>query len=326
MSRVRVLSHPIWTGVGALVAIIALFWSSGIGREVDRLAHFVSPTKGQSSKPSPENSKANDTKSGLSTTRRLALLIANSKYGSVGTLKNPRNDIERVGKALKSKGFETIKRYDLDHAGLRNAIANFEGLLKAGGVGLIYYSGHALYRDGHDILLPIDIAASVKSQLSSDSRGFVSLTGRSNQPRKVPYAAPKVKGRINGAVYLSELLKPIDVIIDGRRNDSGSAVIYSASRGQIAMDSAHNDPDLSPFAKAFDRVLNTGDLELFDAFRNISKLVPIYSNWQQTPTVEATISSEFYFDRPWRDDEIGLLKIVIIDSCRTDLDLASIGR
>jgi len=33
------LSHPIWTGVSALVAIVALFWRMGIAREVDRVTY-----------------------------------------------------------------------------------------------------------------------------------------------------------------------------------------------------------------------------------------------------------------------------------------------
>lgn len=323
MGIIRFLSHPFWTGVSTIVAIIALFWSSGVGREFDRLTHSISPKSEQTSEGAPKGGEAADKKPAQpkKAGRRLALLIANSDYGGVSTLQNPGNDIKKVGAALSDKGFDVITKFDLDYKELKQAISDFDGVLKGGGVGLIYYAGHAMHRDGHDILLPVDISSSVKSNLTGGVRGFKPLAGRASKAAKVPYTPPPIKDRIPGAIYLTELLKPVDLIIDERGADSGSAVIYSASRGQVSMDAMPSDPTISPFAKAFQETVQSGDLELFEVFRKLSALVPKYSDYLQSPTVEATISRPFYFSRPWRDEEIGVLKLVMIDSCRTDLNL-----
>ena len=42
--------------------------------------------------------------------KRIALLIGNRAYASVGVLKNPHNDNAAVGEALAKQGFEKAKR------------------------------------------------------------------------------------------------------------------------------------------------------------------------------------------------------------------------
>lgn len=318
MSIIRFLSHPFWTGISALVAVIALFWSMGIGREFDRLSRYFGMERSAESTTSDGDGSV-----ALSSSRRVALLIANSHYKPVA-LKNPENDIRKVSAALEARGFEIITKINLGYDELKKAIAEFEAVLKLGGIGVIYYAGHAIYRNGHDILLPIDIDRSLAGRLLPGARGLKPVQGRANKPVASTYQPPVIKEKMPGAVYLSELLAPIDVIVDKRRGDSGSVVIYSASRGQVALDAAASDKAHSPFAMAFSEAVSAGNLELFGAFRKISQLVPNYSNFTQTPTVEASVSKEFYFDRPWRDRDIGVLKIVVIDSCRTDIDLEAL--
>jgi hypothetical protein len=94
---------------------------------------------------------------------RIALLIGNQDYdASVGKLKNPRNDIAVVGRALAGQGFELIppikdaRRSDI-LGGVRELVRRLN-TAGSGAVGFIYYSGHGAAEKDTNInyLIPID--------------------------------------------------------------------------------------------------------------------------------------------------------------------------
>jgi hypothetical protein len=94
---------------------------------------------------------------------RLALVIGNQSYhSSVGTLKNPHNDIALVGEALARQGFEVLPAVkDARRSTILGAVREFVHRLRrtdTGAIGFIYYSGHgAAEKDtGINYLVPID--------------------------------------------------------------------------------------------------------------------------------------------------------------------------
>jgi uncharacterized caspase-like protein len=94
---------------------------------------------------------------------RLALLIGNSKYADkVGPLKNPRNDVTLVGRALKDLGFSVTIIYDADYRTMDSAIKRYVDDVRGVGNGAIsffYYSGHGVANPETRInyLIPVDL-------------------------------------------------------------------------------------------------------------------------------------------------------------------------
>ena len=64
--------------------------------------------------------------------QRVALLIGNSKYQNVPSLKNPPNDVAQMESSLKRLGFKTTVALDLDHDGFVDALASFANHIEAG--------------------------------------------------------------------------------------------------------------------------------------------------------------------------------------------------
>ena len=102
---------------------------------------------------------------------RLALLIANAKYGdNVGPLKNPYNDVALVGKALGDVGFTTAKsikdgtREDMLFA-VHELAARLRGAGK-GAVGFLYYTGHGISVGGDNVLVPVNAEGTSDAVLS----------------------------------------------------------------------------------------------------------------------------------------------------------------
>jgi hypothetical protein len=73
-------------------------------------------------------------------------------------LESARRDSQAVAAALRAGGFQVLLREDVNTADLRAALKQFRELLRADGIGLIYYTGLAAQVDGRNLLLPSDVA------------------------------------------------------------------------------------------------------------------------------------------------------------------------
>jgi class 3 adenylate cyclase len=219
---------------------------------------------------------------------RTALVIGNAQYRIIPPLGNPVRDADSVSAALEQRGFRVIKVIDGDGRQTAEAVTDFERTLSVvGGVGILYYAGRAAYIDGEDILMPVDV------KLDS------------------------TQTRLEGGVNLTTLQAQVQAKITRRFVSDGSAVIYSASKGEAADDGL---PDRhSPFTTAFLEALTHDEYELGDLFRRIRQSMdrePRESIKKQTPYFEDSRSVKFHFNRPETDAAIGALKILIFDSCR----------
>lgn len=92
--------------------------------------------------------------------RRVALIIGNSEYSTMGALTNAKNDATDMTKALQDLGFDVVSGTDLSKKQMREKIRLFDEALKKGDadktIGLFYYAGHGLEVDGDNYLVPID--------------------------------------------------------------------------------------------------------------------------------------------------------------------------
>jgi uncharacterized protein len=103
--------------------------------------------------------------------QRFALLIGNQAYAdAVGPLKNPHNDIGRVGRALGEVGFTVLDplkdatRHDM----LFGVYKLADRLRKAGpgAVGFLYYTGHGIAVGGENVLIPKNVESTGDAELS----------------------------------------------------------------------------------------------------------------------------------------------------------------
>jgi formylglycine-generating enzyme required for sulfatase activity len=102
---------------------------------------------------------------------RFALLIGNQGYPeAVGPLKNPHNDVARVGRALREVGFallEPLKDATRDDMlfGVHDLAAR---LRKAGpgAIGFLYYTGHGVAVGADNVLLPKNVQGTSDAELN----------------------------------------------------------------------------------------------------------------------------------------------------------------
>jgi hypothetical protein len=265
----------------AAAAAVALPCAVAVGGAAYWLYHL--PSQGKA--PAEKTAEAIPVPS----SSRIALVIGNSNYRHLPPIPNAVRDAERVTGALEQRGFRVIKETNVTQDAMVRAVTDFEsGLSIYGGLGLFYYAGSAVYIDGDDIMLPIDAAED------------------------------KERPRILNGVNLTQLLKEVQSRTTRKMKDNGAAVIYSASKGQLAADGPPGGN--SPFTSAFLRALANADDELSDTFDRIRSDMEAASSQpqatKQIPLFEKTLARKIYLSRPERDSNAGASKILIFDSCR----------
>jgi formylglycine-generating enzyme required for sulfatase activity len=96
--------------------------------------------------------------SGLWAQQKYALVIGNSDYKGISTLKNPVNDANDMEAALKSLGFTVEKVMNGNLEQMENAVANLKRRL--GGTptsyGFFFYAGHGVQANGENYLIPVE--------------------------------------------------------------------------------------------------------------------------------------------------------------------------
>jgi len=80
--------------------------------------------------------------------RKVALVIGNSNYVTVGLLPNPTNDASAVAESFTRIGFEVTYLQDLDFAGMRSALQSFEQAVIGSQIAAVFYAGHGIEMGG----------------------------------------------------------------------------------------------------------------------------------------------------------------------------------
>ncbi len=226
------------------------------------------------------------------TGRRVALIIANGKYGTVGSLANPANDAKLVADSLKRAGFSSIiVRPDQKLADLTAALRDFRALATGADVALVYYAGHGIENDGHNFLIPVDarLASAEDLKYEAIDLSLVLETIGGAKVRMVlidacrvnPFASKwQAAGRRTASSGLARL--EVDDVL----------VLFAAAPGQVAADGNASN---SPFAASLARRLAEPGLPVQLMGNKIRDDVIAATTGGQRPFVNASMSGELYY-------------------------------
>jgi len=88
---------------------------------------------------------------------RMALVVGNSRYDTLGTLANAERDAQAMANALAALGYQTRLVIDADELTLRREARDFAGASAGAEIALVYYAGHTAQIGGSNYLLPTDM-------------------------------------------------------------------------------------------------------------------------------------------------------------------------
>lgn len=232
--------------------------------------------------------------------RRIALVIGNSKYTHMPTLKNPANDAQDLAAALRRLNFtEVVERYDLDREAMSRALRDFGDTAEGAEWAVVFFAGHGMEMNGSAYLLPIDAELKRDTHVAEETislthvqtkvdpatkLGLVILDACRNNPMLARMVRTASRTRSLPAAGLSRVDPEGNVI-----------VIYSAKHGTTADDGEGRN---SPFTRALLTYIEEPGLEINFLFRNVVDSVRESTRRRQEPFIYGTFGRETLFFRP----------------------------
>ena len=195
---------------------------------------------------------------------RVALVIGNSNYKTIGELPNPLRDAVEVAKRLKNAGFTLLRpvrpnqdvQADLTLEEMRQADNTLRQAAQKAEMVLLYYAGHGLQLDGLPYLVPINLPM-------PDKPGLNTQAGRDALASQLASLDELIKGldeHTQVAVTIFDACREIpatrSMFGDGvkfrglvRPQSLGKhrLLAFSAGPGELASDGSQH----SPYAQAF---------------------------------------------------------------------------
>ncbi len=227
---------------------------------------------------------------------RVALVIGNSKYESVGELPNPKGDADAVAAALTKIGFQkVILRHDLGRQSLLSALREFEEAADKADWAVIYYAGHGIELGGLNYVIPVDARLRADRDVSDESIPLERVMSSVQRTRKLRLV---ILDACRDNPFLNKMQRVLASRSIGRgladvEPEGGILVAFAAKGGQTASDGAVGQR--SPYVKAFLQHIQTPQLEIGLLFRRVRDDVLKATDRKQEPFIYGSLPGENFF-------------------------------
>jgi uncharacterized caspase-like protein len=237
-------------------------------------------------------------------TKRVALVIGNSKYVHAVALPNPANDAHLIASTLRNAGFEVIEGMDQDNAGMHSLISRFTEQSYDADLAVIFYAGHGMQVDGKNFLIPVDAELTSPAYLKTrtiqvddflaalppdPAVGVIILDACRDNPLARTLAASLPKSRSLGSG-----LAPIEAKSEGV-GTGGILIAYATDPGAIAFDGNGLN---SPYSTALARHLTEPGIEIQSALTRVRGEVTETTQGRQRPWHNASLGREVFIGKP----------------------------
>lgn len=222
---------------------------------------------------------------------RIALVIGNSQYPLIGTLKNPENDAKDVADALRKLGFNVTLKLNVDQQEMESAIVEFGERIKQDSLSLFYFAGHGVQIDGKNYLIPVQAGIKQAKDIrykavdlnmlidemvyAENGKNIIILDSCRNNP------LPKGEGRRAAAVGLARTDAP-----------AGTLIAYATSPGSVAIDGEGRN---GIYTKYLLQNLFTPGLPVEILFKRVLQGVASETERRQIPWMSSSLFVDFVF-------------------------------
>ena len=269
--------------------------------------------------------------------KRIALVMGNDNYISVSKLQKAGNDATAMARELRSAGFTVQLHRDLNYRGMVKAVETFTTGITGGDEVVVFFAGHGVQIKSGSYLLPTDIEANSESEVEKTSYELLALTDKISEAKPAFSLVMvdacrdnplKSKGRnIGNARGLSAIEPP-----------KGQMVVYSASRGQQALDRlSEKDPNPNGvFTREFISQMKKPGIKIEDIMREVQDAVESLAKTvkhEQRPAVYNEARGNFYFYGPTtvqvaplppQKPDSNVLELALWDSAKTATTVAEV--
>ena len=221
---------------------------------------------------------------------KIALVIGNGDYESLGRLSNPANDATDVAQALRRIGFDVDLLVDADLETMEAGLIRFGRQLNSlrDAIGFFFFAGHGVQLGGENYLIP--------ARASIGSESF--LRSRSISAQVALDEMQRAGNALNIVVLDACRDNPFGWARSGSRGltavthqPPGSIVAYATSAGSIALDGTGRN---GVFTAEFLQHIVTPGIDVAEVFRRTGQGVQEATNGKQIPAVYTQFFSTAY--------------------------------
>jgi uncharacterized caspase-like protein len=225
-----------------------------------------------------------------STGERLALVIGNGAYSSIGSLPNPAADARLIAATLIELGFDTAVSLDANQIDMKRQIAEFGRNLRSASkdaVGFFYYAGHGIQASGRNYLLPVEATPSDQADL--DLMGVEAnwvlrqMESAGNRTNIIVLDACRNNPFVASNRSLGRGLAQVDA-------PTGSFISYATAPGKVALDGESVN---SPFTTALANALKVPGIPVEQVFKRVRVDVIKATNGGQIPWDSSSLVDDF---------------------------------
>ncbi|NPU67276.1 YARHG domain-containing protein [Bradyrhizobium sp. 83012] len=228
---------------------------------------------------------------------RVALVVGNSDYQSVGKLANPANDARLVAETLQRLGFTLVggaAQLDLDKPRFDQAIQAYSRQLLGAEVAVFYYAGHGIQVRGTNYLVPtsanpareadvdfmmVDVGLVLRQMEAAGTKLNIVIL---DACRNNPFGGRGLRSSDGGLAQI--------------RAPEGTILSYATQPGNVALD---GDDGHSPYTRALVDAVQRPGLDVLQAFNQVGLTVKKATASAQQPWVASSpIDGTFYFAGP----------------------------
>ncbi len=246
---------------------------------------------------SPAPAQASPPPVSVSTETRVALVIGNSRYDNVPSLRNPEGDARAVATSFERLGFSDVTlRFDLGRDELIDALRTFSDKAVTADWAVVYFAGHGFEMGGVNYLVPVDAKLVRDTHASFEAVQLDQLLTAMSGARKLRLAILDAcrnnpftsRMQMSGTRSVGRGLGLIEP-------EGGTLVAYAARHGQVALD---GDGANSPYVSALLQHMATEKLEIGLLFRHVRDTVRQLTGQSQEPYVYGSLPSEALYFNP----------------------------
>lgn len=225
--------------------------------------------------------------------KKVALVIGNSTYTTLGKLPNPKNDADAIASTLRGMDFQVTEITDVTVQGFAKALSQFHRLANGADVALIYYSGHGLQLNSENYLIAVDATLDFDTSLNYQAIPLTAVLEATKGAATTLVYVDACRTIPTEGTFLADANER-DAVLRGpapvdlaQKNVKNTMVGFSASVGQTAEDgSGHN----SPFTAAMVQYLPQQGMSVTDMFNAVTAQVVKTTDGVQKPQAFSDIA------------------------------------
>ncbi len=221
--------------------------------------------------------------------KRLALVIGNGDY-LAGPLPNPVNDARSMARALRNVGFDVILRENVSNqTEMKRVIREFGQKLKDYDVGMFYYAGHGIQKDGYNFLVPVNAQINSEEEVEYEcvDAGFVVALMDAADSRVNIIVLDACRNNPFARTFRSTRQGLVSM-----NAPAGTIIAYATSPGKTALDGSGVN---GLYTQELLYQIQRPGLKIEDVFKNVRIEVMRKSDNQQVPWESSSLTGDFYF-------------------------------